>query len=184
MDGPAAAFEKEMKPMRRYILSGVMFLLASACGQGGGEKEAAAPTPETSDPSQETDVAADTAQEGAEEPQTQTSTSQDSGLASRGRSIFGVACGICHDVSAPGEPGHGRLAGPSLYGVIGREAGAMEGFEYSEAMANADFVWNEDTLDQYIHMPRDFLPGNRMGFAGEPNGDRRAAIIAYLKSVQ
>lgn len=93
----------------------------------------------------------------------------------RGERVFN-RCKACHVL----EPG-GRKVGPSLYGVIGRQAGTLEGFRYSPAMANADFVWTEEKIKEYLENPRKFIPGNRMAFPGLRSEQQRDDVVAYLK---
>ena len=73
--------------------------------------------------------------------------------------------------------------GPSLHGVIGREAGSAPGFGYSSAMAKADVVWDEETLDRFIATPDAVVPGNNMKpYSGITSAEQRAKIVAYLKA--
>lgn len=101
------------------------------------------------------------------------------GDARRGAKVF-RACALCHAL----EPGL-HLAGPSLAGVIGRKAGRAEGFgRYSQALANADLVWDDRTLDAWLRDPQQLLPGNAMAFAGMGEERARADLLAYLHAVQ
>ena len=101
------------------------------------------------------------------------------GPAAVGRAQFSQ-CAVCHSVRA-GEPAR---IGPNLFGVYGRAAGSDDGFAYSEAMRNAGIVWTDNNLDAFLENPQGFMRGNRMAFAGERNAEKRAAIIAYLKTLQ
>lgn len=87
-----------------------------------------------------------------------------------------VLCKACHSLDKGGP----NMIGPALYGFIGRDAGTREGFEYSAAMRNADFVWTPAALDAWLAQPGRFLPGNRMTFAGVPDRQDRANLIAFL----
>lgn len=98
------------------------------------------------------------------------------GDAEEGEKVF-RRCMACHSL----EPGQHRV-GPSLAGVFGREAGIVEGFgRYSDAMKNADVVWNEENLDAYLKDPKSFIPGNKMVFPGLRKAEDRADVIAYLE---
>jgi cytochrome c len=92
----------------------------------------------------------------------------------KGKSIF-VRCAICHSV----EPGKNML-GPSLNGVIGRQAGTVTGFNYSPAMKAAKISWTTDNLSKFLANPRATVAGTKMIFAGLPNEADRANLIAYL----
>ncbi|MBN8552867.1 MAG: cytochrome c family protein [Caulobacterales bacterium] len=93
-----------------------------------------------------------------------------------GRRTF-ARCRSCHTLAEGG----GNMTGPNLWGVFGRPAGSVEGFRYSEAVQNADFDWDAEHLDGWLAAPREFLPGNRMAFAGVPDESDRRDLIAYLK---
>lgn len=98
------------------------------------------------------------------------------GDAEAGRVGFGQ-CRSCHTV----EAGVNRV-GPSLHGVVGRPVGRVEGYRYSTAMAEAGGVWDEQHLYDFLEKPRDVVPGTKMTFVGIKDGQRRADIIAYLKT--
>ncbi|HEX6014581.1 MAG TPA: c-type cytochrome [Geminicoccaceae bacterium] len=98
----------------------------------------------------------------------------------RGERAF-QRCYACHSVD-PSETG---LEGPNLHGVVGRPAGAVDGFAYSEALqarAADGLVWDEAALDAFLADPQGFLPDNAMGFFGLRDEDARADLIAYLKA--
>lgn len=97
------------------------------------------------------------------------------GDAGNGRRVF-TQCMSCHAVQ------EGRnMAGPSLYGIIGRSAGTIPGFRYSDANANSGIVWTEETMFAYLEQPQAFIPGTFMAFPGLPRPQDRADVIAYLK---
>lgn len=108
----------------------------------------------------------------AEEAGEQTATMGD---AAAGEKVFNQ-CKACHTV----EAGKNRV-GPSLHGVVGRKAGAVEGFKYSDAMQKSDVVWTPENLDKYLADPRGFIPGNKMAFAGVKKPEDRQNVIAYLQ---
>lgn len=81
------------------------------------------------------------------------------------------------------DPGDHRL-GPSLHGVVGREAGSIEGYQFSSAMQRADFVWDPDTLDKFIAEPNQVITGHKMKpYGGMDDAKERQEIIAYLKTI-
>ncbi len=96
-----------------------------------------------------------------------------------GNTLFKRYCSICHD-TAPGK----NKVGPSLAGIVGRDSGSEEGYEYSAAMQSAGLKWDEQTLDVYLTNPRAKVPGTKMLFPGVKNPDERHAIIDYLKSLK
>jgi cytochrome c len=103
---------------------------------------------------------------------------QDDAEAKEAQLAFNNHCRTCHVTT---EDDH-RL-GPSLHNIVGREAGSAANFGYSPAMADADTVWDEATLDRFIENPNAVVPGNNMKpFSGIASADERAKIIAHLKA--
>jgi len=92
---------------------------------------------------------------------------------------FNNACRTCHSM----REGDHRL-GPSLYGIVGRKAGSVEGYAFSSAMRSANIVWDEETLDQFIADPEKVVHGNGMKpFGGIDDAKLRGEIVAYLKTI-
>ncbi len=71
--------------------------------------------------------------------------------------------------------------GPRHCGLLGRRAGSVKGFAYSEAMKRSNIVWNEKTLDRFLANPLKAVPGTSMGYAGIADRKERADLIAYLE---
>ncbi len=94
-----------------------------------------------------------------------------------GQIAFNNACRTCHTV----REGDNRL-GPSLSRVIGRKAGSLPNYNYSESMKKADLVWDKQNLDRFIANPDAVVSGNNMKpYGGIASADERAKIIAYLE---
>jgi cytochrome c2 len=98
--------------------------------------------------------------------------------AARGKALY-EACAACHKLE-PASTEHG----PTLIGVIGRKAGAIDDFRYSRALLRAGVVWDEVTLDAYLAEPQGFIAGTRMPFSGIPERIERADLIAYLTTLR
>jgi cytochrome c len=95
-----------------------------------------------------------------------------------GQAVFKTQCGICH------SPLQGKnMVGPSLFGLIGRKSGTVEGFHYSAANRNADITWTSEILDKYLTAPREVVPGTIMTYPGLKDDEKRADVIAYLESL-
>ena len=102
---------------------------------------------------------------------------QAQGDVSRGEKAF-RQCAACHSL----EPGL-HLTGPSLSGVIGRDAGKAPGFRrYSEALKGVKFSWTEQALDQWLENPDKFLPGTSMRIRPLADVSMRQDIVAFLKA--
>jgi cytochrome c len=93
----------------------------------------------------------------------------------KGEKVFN-RCKACHVV----DKAQNRV-GPHLVGIIGRPAGSVEGFKYSDAMKNSGKTWDEGTIAAYLKDPKGYIPGNKMAFAGLKKEDEVADVIAYLK---
>jgi cytochrome c len=102
------------------------------------------------------------------------------GKAEDGAEVF-KKCRACHDVG----PGARNKVGPYLNGIIGRKAGTIEGFAYSEANKAAGaggLVWTEEVMFKYLENPLVFMKGTKMAFAGLKDPQDRKDVIAYLKT--
>jgi cytochrome c len=100
--------------------------------------------------------------------------------AADGEKVFKTNCAICHIATADGA----RRLGPSLFNVVGRHSGAIDGFRYSAANKKADLTWTPEVLDRYLADPKAVVPGTIMAFAGVRNADQRRQLIAYLQTLK
>lgn len=97
----------------------------------------------------------------------------------KGVRTFNNLCSPCHSVM-PGR----HMTGPSLSGIVGRKAGAIEGFErYSKPLPQSLFNWDEQSLTSWIANPQTLVPGTSMP-AVQANEQARADIVAYLLATQ
>jgi cytochrome c len=83
-------------------------------------------------------------------------------------------CAACHSLA------HDR-AGPRHCGLLGRRAGSVEDFAYSDAMRQSGIVWSKESLDRFLAAPLEALPGTSMGYAGIADPKERSDLIAYLE---
>jgi cytochrome c len=93
-----------------------------------------------------------------------------------GEEVF-KKCRVCHQVGETAKNG----VGPKLNGLIGRQAGSVEGFNYSPANKNSGITWTDENFKKYIADPKGFMPGNKMAFAGLKEEKDQADVLAYLK---
>jgi len=96
--------------------------------------------------------------------------------AALGEKVFNK-CRACHQI---GE-GAKTLVGPPLNGIVGRKAGSIEGYSYSDANKNSGITWDEATLTEYLKNPKAKVPGTKMIFIGIPNDADILNLVAFLK---
>lgn len=103
------------------------------------------------------------------------------GDAARGRELFVAnACATCHGVTE----GDIAKVGPTLFGVMGRQAGTTRSLMGpSENMKKYGVTWSAATLDEFLADPNAKVPGTAMvGMLSDPQ--QRADVIAYLSSLK
>ncbi len=93
----------------------------------------------------------------------------------KGKTVFSK-CMACHNVDKDQNK-----VGPTLHHVVGRKAGSVEGFNYSDAMKNSGVTWDDASLHEYLENPKAKIPGNKMAFPGLPKQEDRDNVIAYIK---
>ncbi len=107
--------------------------------------------------------------------------------ATKGQSVFNQ-CKACHALDH-------ALVGPPLAGVVGRKAGSVDGYSYSEltkAAGAAGLVWDDTTIVDYLKGPTAYLKkyvadkgatangSSKMAFA-LADEEKRKNVVAYLK---
>jgi len=104
-----------------------------------------------------------------------------SGLPARpapdGRAIVRQTCGTCHTLGKDDK----AAEGPTLYGVVGRTAGTMPGFNYTPAFRKAlrGKTWTPQLLDRWLTDSQAVAPDSGMAFFNDSPAQRKA-IIDYL----
>jgi cytochrome c len=95
-----------------------------------------------------------------------------------GQQVFKAQCSICHSV-APGV----NSIGPTLFGVVGRSAGSVPGFQYTAEHKKLGVTWDAANLDKYLTNPAAMVPDTTMIYAGLKDDAERADLIAYLQTL-
>lgn len=141
----------------RFMISAAALVLLAACGGGGGGNESAQNSAE-----QQAQIAA--------LPAPYNEANYASGME------HFRECRACHTIAENG----GNRAGPNLHGVIGRAAGTLSNFNYSEHMRESGITWDAASLDRWITKPGDVVPGTYMAFRGFQDATVRRDVIAYM----
>ncbi|MEZ5797776.1 MAG: cytochrome C [Paracoccaceae bacterium] len=95
-----------------------------------------------------------------------------------GQSLFEAECRRCH-ATDPSDPSYG----PLLDGVVGRRAGSLEGYDYSEALKGAGFVWTAGALRAWMEDNDALVPGTKMRHVGITDPTVQDFILTYLQSI-
>jgi len=104
---------------------------------------------------------------------------QASGEMSLGERQFARKCSVCHTLT----PGDGNRAGPTLYGIFGRKAGALPDYPYSVGLKKADIIWNAETIGELFDRGPDHVtPGSKMPLQVIADDEQREALAAFLKT--
>ena len=91
----------------------------------------------------------------------------------RGEQLY-ARCAACHALASD-------RVGPRHCGLLGRRAGSVPGFSYTDAMKNSKLIWDDKTLDRFLAKPMAVVPGTSMTNDGVPDAQDRADLIAYLR---
>ena len=103
---------------------------------------------------------------------TQTATQSNLiGDPARGKNLY-QGCQACHSIED-------NDLGPRHRGVVGRHAGSVEDYNYSQALKNSGLTWDAATLDRWLSNPSALVPGTKMYFKLDAP-QARADVIAFL----
>ena len=89
-----------------------------------------------------------------------------------------LECSSCHSL----EPEKNQT-GPSLWNLVGREKASVPKFPYSPAMDAQQGVWSYEELNRFLADPYAVVPGMKMDYGRELDRQKRAAMIAYLRTL-
>ena len=88
-----------------------------------------------------------------------------------GERLWAQHCSSCHGAD-PGKQGDA----PRLSGAVGRRAGRLEGYEFSDALASLDHVWTWDSLVRFLVDPQAFAPGTSMSEVEVTEAEARVIV--------
>ncbi|MGC2855341.1 c-type cytochrome [Novispirillum sp. DQ9] len=138
--------------------------------------EQAPPEPAATAPAQD---GQEPQQQAAATPATPAAAGGAAGDAEAGKAAARV-CAACHSFDQGGP----NKVGPNLFGVVGGDIAAKDGFKYSDALQKEEGAWTAEKLDAYLANPKEAIPGNKMAYAGLKDEAKRKDLIAYLASLK
>lgn len=101
--------------------------------------------------------------------------------AGNGKAVFERLCVACHSTTTQAG---GPVVGPTLAGVVGREAASVKEFAmYTPALKNHKVKWDAKSLDEFLANPMGKVPGTMMVMP-VPDAKDRADVIAYLATLK
>jgi len=100
---------------------------------------------------------------------------------SAGEKLFKQQCAACHAVAKDAPMG----MGPNLSGVVGRDAGIIEGYRYSAEFKKGldGQKWTPELLDTWLTDPQTLASGTYMMYK-QNDAAVRKSIIEYLSTVK
>jgi cytochrome c len=98
----------------------------------------------------------------------------------KGKELIMTTCVACHGMTKDDS----SKPGPSLFGVVGRQAGTAKSFfGASENLKKYGVIWDAQTLDEFLADPDAKVPGTPMsGKVIVPK--QRADVISYLETLK
>jgi cytochrome c len=97
----------------------------------------------------------------------------------RGKGVA-KACAACHHI----EKGGPNAVGPGLYGVVGNNKQSHPGYAYSGTLnKQGGDVWTYEELNKFLWKPKAYDKETKMTYAGVKKAEDRAALIAYLRTM-
>lgn len=97
----------------------------------------------------------------------------------RGADVFDSQCAECHSV----RQGKNKK-GPSLFASVGRVAGTVPDYVYSDAMKQSGITWTPDKIQAYLAGPKKVVPGGKMKFDSDLSPTDVADLLAFLGSLR
>lgn len=96
-----------------------------------------------------------------------------------GRQLFLHHCSACHSLDSSKN-----AFGPSLIGVMGRQAGSVPRFAYSKAMQDSGLTWTQDNLRKWISDNEALVPGTRMRHVSISDPAEQDYLVSFLATLK
>ena len=90
--------------------------------------------------------------------------------------LYDIACSACHSLGQTPD----NHIGPPLGGLLNRQAGAIEGYRYSEALATSGWRWSLPTLLAWLAEPDAAIPNNAMNYVNPLTAEESQRLAEWL----
>ena len=90
--------------------------------------------------------------------------------------LYDVACSACHSLGI--APDH--RVGPPLGGLLNRQAGTVDGYQFSEALRTSGWVWRLPTLLTWLTDPDAAIPNNAMNYVNPLTAEETQRLSEWL----
>jgi cytochrome c len=101
------------------------------------------------------------------------------GIENFGFELYQARCSNCHS----NEAGK-TLFAPTLFGLMGRRAGSVEGFPYTQKITQLGFDWSTESLSRWLSVSSLDSPILRMRHLGVEDPAERDALVAYISTLK
>lgn len=90
--------------------------------------------------------------------------------------LYDIACSACHSLGQTTD----HHIGPPLGRLLNRQAGAIEGYRYSEALATSGWRWSLPTLLAWLAEPDAAIPNNAMNYVNPLTAEESQRLAEWL----
>jgi cytochrome c len=90
--------------------------------------------------------------------------------------LYDVACNACHSLGT--TPDH--RVGPPLGGLLNRQAGTVDGYQFSEALRTSGWIWRLPTLLAWLTDPDASIPSNAMNYVNPLTAEETQRLSEWL----
>ena len=93
-----------------------------------------------------------------------------------GEQLYDVACNACHSLGTATD----HRVGPPLGGLLNRPAGAIDGYQFSEALSASGWIWRLPTVLAWLTDPDAAIPNNAMNYVNPLTAEETQRLSEWL----
>ena len=93
-----------------------------------------------------------------------------------GEQLYDVACNACHSLGTAPD----RRVGPALSGLLNRQAGTVDGYQFSTALSASGWTWRLPTLLAWLTDPDAAIPNNAMNYVNPLTAEETQRLSEWL----